>query len=157
MKKLITITLILFSGLLNAQSKEDLAYSPSFTAIIVTDIEESVEWYKTIFLLEEINRFESEERGFIIVLLKKDEFTLELLELKNSIRPKEVIPDYNDKTKVQGLFKIGFKVNDFEGWIKHLKASDAKLLGDIVTDPTLNKKMVIITDPDGNRIQFFEG
>lgn len=156
MNRITTIIFLHLSCLFNAHSQGELAYSPSFTAIIVTDIEKSAQWYTRIFRLKEINRFESEERGFVIALLQNDDFTLELLQLQNSIQPQEFIPDYNAKTKVVGLFKIGFQVSEFDEWINHLKTNQVSLTGDIVTDPTLNKRMIIVTDPDENRIQFFE-
>ncbi len=47
-------------------------------------------------------------------------------------------------------------VTDFEKWIDHLTNEKVDFYGSVVTDDTTGKRMVIITDPDGNRIQIFE-
>ena len=58
--------------------------------------------------------------------------------------------------RIIGLFKIGFVVTDFEKWVDHLIDKEVDFCGNIVTDDNTEKRMVIITDPDGNRIQIFE-
>ena len=58
--------------------------------------------------------------------------------------------------RVTGFFKIGFLVTEFDMWIDHLTNEKVDFYGNIVTDDTTGKRMAIITDPDGNRIQIFE-
>ena len=58
--------------------------------------------------------------------------------------------------RVTGFFKIGFLVTEFDMWIDHLTNEKVDFYGNIVTDHTSGKRMAIITDPDGNRIQIFE-
>lgn len=139
-----------------AQSSDGLTFTPSFSAIIVQDIDQSKEWYINVLKLEVVNTFESEERGFKIINLANKNFQLELLELKTAVNPKEVIQGVDQNTRIVGLFKTGFKVKDFDSWIRHLRVHTVNFQGNIVTDPATNKRMLVVRDPDGNRIQFFE-
>ena len=55
-----------------------------------------------------------------------------------------------------GFFKFGMKIPDFDQWISHLTDAKAEMHGEVVIDPVSEKRMLIIKDPDGNRIQLFE-
>ena len=103
-----------------------------------------------------LNRFESAERGFKQSNLKRGNLLIELIELVDAISPKEEIQHYSQKTRMPGLFKVGFMVSDFDTWMTHLKNDTVDFYGNIVTDPASGKRMVILKDPDGNRIQLFE-
>ena len=81
---------------------------------------------------------------------------VELIELDNAITLQKTISNYHDKMRFKGFFKMGFLVSDFDAWIAHLKKVKATFYGRIVTDSLSKNRMVIITDPDGNRIQLFE-
>ena len=59
-------------------------------------------------------------------------------------------------TRIAGFFKIGLAIENFEERVNELVRNGVSLHGEVVTDPYSNKKMVIVLDPDGNRIQFFE-
>lgn len=129
---------------------------PYFSAIIVTDLESSVSWYSMVLGFNVTDQFESKERGFKIANLKRSSMAIELLEIKNAVHPESIIPDYSSKTKIVGFFKIGYRVADFEGMVDHLMKKDVEFYGNIVKGPNTGKRMVIITDPDGHRIQIFE-
>ena len=45
---------------------------------------------------------------------------------------------------------------DFDTWVARLKATGVEFQGDVVIDKTSGKKMLVVKDPDGNRIQLFE-
>lgn len=157
MKKLvIAFSLTCLPFLSNAQKDSTLELEPYFSALIVRDIEASIDWYSSKLEFEVINRVESEERGFKQSNLKRGNIAIEIIELDKAVQLKEVVPDYSSKMRIVGLFKIGFRVTDFEKWIAHLTNEKVDFYGRIVTDDATGKKMVIITDPDGNRIQLFE-
>lgn len=139
-----------------SQQSNKLELESYFSAIIVTDIDASIDWYTTVLGFELKNRFDSEERGFSQSNLVRNGILIELIELEKAVDAKVVIPNYTSKTRLNGLFKIGFRVTDFDSWMAHFEKSEVELYGNIVTDSTTGKKMVIITDPDGNRIQIFE-
>ncbi|MEP1031972.1 VOC family protein [Ekhidna sp.] len=156
MKKIFTLAILCTSYLGYAQEKPELTLDAYFSAIIVADIDSSINWYSTVLGFEIQNRVDSEERGFRQSNLNRNGILLELIQLDRAVQPKDVLPNFTKKTRMNGFFKIGFKVSDFEKWIDHLEKSKASFSGNIVSDPLTGKKMIIITDPDGNRIQIFE-
>jgi hypothetical protein len=127
-----------------------------FSAIIVNDIESSITWYSNNFGFKVLNKIESEEKGFKQANLKRGSILIELIELESSLSPDSLLENYPKKTKIDGFFKFGFLVSEFEKWVEYLKQSKVEFYGDVVTDNLSGKKMLLIKDPDGNRIQIFE-
>ncbi|NNE28372.1 MAG: hypothetical protein HKN16_01970 [Saprospiraceae bacterium] len=87
--------------------------------------------------------------------LKRGPVSLELIELSSSVSLSKDLEGFSSKTKVQGIFKIGFSIKDFDRQIQNLKNLNVTMKGDVVIDPTSGKSMVLLLDPDGNRIQLF--
>ncbi|MEL7124498.1 MAG: VOC family protein [Bacteroidota bacterium] len=157
MKKLFIILAISFLSLQSVAQKEILSDPEAyFSALIVNDIEHSITWYTNNIGFEVLNNNEYPDAGLKQANLKRGNILIELIELNSAISAKEVIPDYNNKTRVQGIFKIGFLISDFDRWIDYLKKQKVEFHGRVVNQPESDKRMVIIKDPDGNRIQFFE-
>ena len=127
-----------------------------FSAIIVTNIETSINWYATSFGFKVLNKVTSNERGFKQANLKCGTTLIELIELKTSLSPTELLKKHPKKTRIDGFFKFGFLVSEFEKWMIHLKQIKVDFHGTVVIDPISKKKMVLVKDPDGNRIQLFE-
>lgn len=51
---------------------------------------------------------------------------------------------------MQGFFKFGLTVTEFNKWVEHLKTVKVEFNGTVISDLGTNKKMVIVNDPDGN-------
>ena len=128
----------------------------AFSAIIVRDMEVSVTWYADKLGFEVINNNENAEMGFKQSNLKLGNVLIELISLTSAVDPEKAVSDHSSKTRLIGFFKFGFRVSDFDTWITHLKVKDVSFHGSVVNDPVSGKRMVIIKDPDGNRIQIFE-
>jgi len=139
-----------------AQQNDITEVSACFSALIVTDMDSSIQWYSSMLGFELASSSTSEELGFKQSNLNNGNTRLELIELNAALLPQEAIPDYNTKTRLVGIFKIGFVVPEFERLIAHLQKRKAVFHGNIVKDQESGKRMVIIKDPDGNRIQLFE-
>ena len=127
-----------------------------FSALIVRDIDQSIDWYVSKLGFELLNLNEVPQRSIRQANLKREQVLLELIELGSAMAPEEVVPDHTPKTRLIGIFKIGFMVSDFDEWIRHLQGLETHFNGNVVQDPNSGKKMAIILDPDGNRIQLFE-
>ena len=138
-----------------AQNASNLSLEAHFSAMIVSNIDTSIDWYTQVLGFEVLNFVESKERGFKQSNLKKNAIAIELIELDSAISIEDV-PYYTSKTRVKGFFKTGFLVSDFNKWMRHLTNKEVNFHGSVVTDDTNGKRMVIIKDPDGNRIQIFE-
>jgi catechol 2,3-dioxygenase-like lactoylglutathione lyase family enzyme len=128
----------------------------NFSALIVKDMGSSIQWYTEILGFKIIDKKEVVEFGLKQSNLKSGNTRLELIELESAVSPEKTIPNYNSKTRLVGLFKIGFLVSEFDKFMDHLQENHVKMHGDIVTDKESGKRMVIIKDPDDNRIQIFE-
>ena len=144
--------LFVFSALTSYAQPVPLEYTPSFSAVIVKNMDASSRWYQSVLGLKVKEQLKDEKAGYNISILESPSFTLELLELKNSIDTKAGKPQ--DKEN-QGLFKIGFKVNDMDACLKQLATLNISV-PQVWSDPKTKKRNFIITDPDGNLIQLFE-
>lgn len=145
---------ISFSGF--TQKKLPGSFTPHFNAIIVSDMDTSLLWYRTALGYEILNQRELPEMGLRQANLSNGSSNLELIELSSAITPEEFIPNYTQKIKIIGLFKFGFEVENFDQWIEYLTSENVQFNGGVVIDEESNKRMTIILDPDDNRIQLFE-
>jgi len=155
-KTLIISTLIWLPFLSYTQNNPTQDLEAYFSAMIVSDFDSSINWYSNTLGFEVISRIESVERGFKQSNLKRGDVLIELVELDKALNLADIVPNYNNKMRIIGFFKLGFLVTDFEKWIDHLTNEKVDFYGSVVTDNNTGKRMVIITDPDGNRIQIFE-
>lgn len=155
MKKLAVAIWFFLPLITYSQSGTHSELNLSFFALIVSDMEASSNWYVNTFDFEIINQVESDERGFKISNLRKGENYLELIELTNAIIPEKAVAGYNEKSRIRGIFKIGFFIPDFEEAIQRLEGLDVVLNGNVLLDKVTNRRMVTIQDPDGNRVQLF--
>ena len=128
-----------------------LELSDTFSAFVVKDIETSINWYSTNFGFEVVNETELENRGIKMANLTLGNTKVELIESNTAIDPFE-----DQKGIALGIFKVGYIVTSFDQWKDHLISKNAITERQVVTDPITNKRMLIVLDPDGNRIQLFE-
>ncbi len=128
----------------------------SFMAIIVHDIDLSIKWYSEKLGFELVNRADLEDRGISQANLKQTDTHLELIQTKDAVSIQTLLDGQQKGTKVEGLFKFGITIPHFDEWMKHLEEVKTEFHGDVVRDPVTSKRMIIIKDPDGNRIQLFE-
>ncbi len=128
----------------------------SFVAIIVSEMEVSLSWYRDVLGFEVMNQVSVPERGFKQANLFRGKMDIELIELNTTISQEEALTNHPATTRIKGIFKVGFQVNDFDEWFLHLSSKKVEFGGSVITHPDSGKRMLIIKDPDGNRIQFFE-
>ncbi|MEP1094122.1 MAG: VOC family protein [Cyclobacteriaceae bacterium] len=152
----LTFSFLFLQFVVRSQSADLPDPKPYFSAIIVSDIDTSIEWYSENFGLEVVNKVENEVRGFKQANLKRGAMWIELIELDNASKQAELLKDLPPKTKIEGYFKFGFTVSEFDRWVNFLTDAEVDLYGSVVQDPNSGKRMIIVLDPDGNRIQLFE-
>ena len=152
MKKLL-ILLLLATGL-EASAQSSFAYTPYFSAVIVKDLDVSVKWYSSVFGLKTKDVMEDPNGAYRISILESEGYLLELLQLKESVTREEALKGKLD-AKLQGHFKYGFSVKDMAKVLNHLSSLKVDT-SRIYTDQKTGKRNLLITDPDGNLIQFFE-
>ncbi len=153
------ISIFIIHGCLSfgfAQKNELSQLQPSFMAIIVSEIETSVNWYQEMLGFEVENRLDLPDRGLWQANLKNQGMRLELIQTSSMINSQELLSERGSKVKLTGFFKIGFTVKNFDDQLSFLESGKVKIHGGVVADPVTGKRMVIVLDPDGNRIQLFE-
>jgi len=128
---------------------------PYFAAIVVRDIDASIRWYENVFAVKLRNRNDSPERGSKIAVLEADQMILELIQVRSFLSSTDILAGKPERTLITGYTKVGFKSSDLSATIQRLKELNVNFFGDIYTD-TSGKRSFLITDPDGNLIQFFE-
>ena len=151
MKKLIFILFVIVAGIVHAQDMK-----PFFSAVVVSNIDSSIAWYKKVFELQLRNRTDAPERGFIQANLHNKEMMIELIQVDSSLSQNRILEKHPQKTRIRGFMKFGFVVKDIDDLYKKLKDQNIKFTGRMVTDPINNKKTFLVNDPDDNLIQFFE-
>ena len=129
---------------------------PYFSAVVVSNIDSSIAWYKKVLKLELRNRTDAPERGFIQANLHNKEMLIELIQVDSSLSGSSILEKHPQKTRIRGFMKFGFVVKDIDGLFQQLKDQNIKFTGRMVTDPVNNKKTFLVNDPDDNLIQFFE-
>ena len=128
---------------------------PFFVAVIVGDIDTSIEWYSDNFGFQMLNKVENKERGFKQSNLQRGNAFIELIELDRSLVPEDILSGQERGTRIQGFFKFGFELPEFDKWITFLESRNLNFYGEVMFDSITEKRMVILKDPDGNRIQLF--
>ena len=152
--KLCLYLICLFVGVLKGQELNPP--EGGFAAFIVSQMKQSKTWYQEVLGFKEINHIVNEARGVEIANLKHGEIGLELIQIKGSLSMDSLMTDLPEEIRFQGVFKFGMYISDFDEWVQHLRPFIEDLESQIVRDPITDKRMVVIRDPDGNRIQLFE-
>lgn len=156
MKVFISIVLCCCVDIVAAQTPaSSFDYKPSFSAIIVKDVAASSKWYSSLFDLKVRDRVTDEKGAYDVYILESPKLVLELLQIKASLPKKELLAGKGEGTEVHGYFKFGFNVKDINACLRHLKSLNIDV-PQVWTDSKTKKRNFLITDPDGNLIQFFE-
>ncbi len=154
-KTLLSLLLLLSAFIAPAQTGAGFKYEPWFSALIVNNVDSSTAWYQSVFDMKIKNRIDDTQNGFRVMILESSAFLLELIENKTWPDQKKLLEGKPEGTRIQGFFKIGFKVTDMDACLKMLTA--LKMIPErIYTDSATKKRNFLINDPDGNLVQFFE-
>ena len=156
MKATLLFILLIFIGSKGYCQSENLPDpKPFFIAIIVGDIDRSIDWYSETFGFKMLNKVVNEERGIKQSNLKRGNAFIELIEFDRSLIPTQILSGEERGTRIQGIFKFGFELPDFDSWITFLEGKNLNFYGEVMFDPITEKRMIILKDPDGTRMQLF--
>lgn len=149
----ISLLLIISSQFVLSQGVELSTPEACCSAIIVEDLEKATNWYAKALRFESVSQFNNAERGIAITNMKSGGIRLELIQIGTSMDPDSL---NLGSARLQGFFKFGIRVTDFDSWMSHLSPIIPGIENQVVSDPVSKKRMVVIRDPEGNRIQIFE-
>jgi extradiol dioxygenase family protein len=132
---------------------------PFLSAMSVADIDESVRWYKDNLGFSELSSSDYPDSSLRIRVLTLEDFRIEMIEFRNSVpisKVSEKFPAIDDRSKLIGFTKLGFRTDDLTAIAERLRNSKVTFLYDITEDNERRMRWFIVTDPDGNWLQFFE-
>lgn len=146
---------MLICSLTLSTSAQSFEYRGSFSALVVKDVDASSQWYQALLSMNVKNKMADANAGYKITILESPTLIIELLELKGSLVRKNLLDGKPDGTQIQGHFKIGFIITDMDACLKQLTTLKINV-PQVWTDKATQKRNFLISDPDGNLIQFFE-
>jgi catechol 2,3-dioxygenase-like lactoylglutathione lyase family enzyme len=159
MQRLSVVTLIILSALFIsggyvADSPKD--FRVFIVAISVKDINTAAGWYNKYLGFEFGEKKDYPESKVSIGIMTKGEFSLELVQHKESVPVSKFIPDISNPAVVRGYGKVGYIVDNLEEIVKRMKAGLVKFIIDPMVNKASGSKMCIVLDNDGNWVQLME-
>jgi len=151
MNKLATfiISFFLFSIIPSlAQNSSESSFFPVGLTIIVNNMSVSSDWYK-----ENLN-FSIHKKMPGHQILKRGDFYLKLKAIEGSLNEKDIkLPE--DYKFINGYSKFSFVVDNLKGLYNHFFINGVNIFRSITKGDYFQGKYFVITDPDGNYLQFF--
>jgi catechol 2,3-dioxygenase-like lactoylglutathione lyase family enzyme len=133
---------------------EGLARAPTFFAISVPNLQESVGWYSnTLGLVPTVLPSSPQSK---VALLRGNGLLVELIEHSQAFDVERYVPRLEGRHLVHGLVKIGFFVQDLDATVAALRRRGARFRGSIYTDDIAGARSIILLDNNKNLIQLFE-
>ena len=117
-----------------------------------------MDWYTKHLHFEVDTVARYQDYGLTVALLQMNEFFLELVKFDHSISKSDLaLPEGH--SNLHGFLKIGFSVNNIERYYESL-SKDVSILAPLDDLPPIEghqwpEKYFLLTDPDGNYVQFF--
>ena len=117
----------------------------AFIQVESSDIETSESWYRKVFGLELVNRFN--RLAFDQRILIGEDLILELVQ---SRPPRPAVPE-----KKLGFAKAGVEVADFDRKVAAWRAAGPAAKDGLFFDRSLGLATILLRDPDNNIVQIF--
>ena len=151
--KIILLVFIIVVNNVHGQQSTSFQVDTHFSAIVVKNIDSSVNWYQSVLGLK--TRFlPGTPQGIRVAILESPQIILEVIENNAWLDPKEYLKGKPEGTRLHGYFKIGFKVTAMDRFIEHLNKLNISIPR-IYKDDS-GKRNFLVEDPDKNLVQFFE-
>jgi catechol 2,3-dioxygenase-like lactoylglutathione lyase family enzyme len=129
---------------------------PYLVAISVANLEESAGWYERVLGLRTVEKKDLAQQGLKIAFLESHGLRLELVELKGSVGPGSCA-DVANPAAIRGFGKFAFQVDRLDEVVAALQKNGAIIIHDFRKSARVEDRSIIIKDPDGNWLQFFQG
>lgn len=153
-----TITGLLFLIIILRPSQNLFAQLPvngkSFFAVTVKNADSVANWYASVFHLKSIKEINDTAMGVVVKIIGNENMVIEILQMKDSKTAK----DWGLKSnfQVHGFVKVGFFVRSLDEVQKYFNQKNIKILYGPFNDESTRTKNLIISDNEGNLVQFFE-
>lgn len=114
------------------------------TTIMVSDIEESIEFYQAVTGLELKCKFMTDQEDKLLAFLADKDGGTEI----------ELIQDFRQKPQHGSGISLGFAVKNIETYLEKIRSMGYKTT-DIIS-PNIRTQFFFVNDPDGIKIQLIE-
>ena len=158
MKNKLFVIAFLFIILVIRPSQNLFAQLPiigkSFFALTVNNADSVASWYTSTFHLTSLKEINDTAMGVVVKIIGNDNMVIEILQMKNSkpVKALGLISTFD----VQGFVKVGFFVKSLDEVQKQFGQKGIKIKYGPFNDEASKTKNLIISDNEGNLIQFFE-
>lgn len=126
----------------------------SFFALTVKNADSVANWYTSAFQLKTIKVINDTAMGAVVRIIGNDNMVIEILQLKDAKPPKDL--GLTTSFQVHGFVKVGFFVNGLDEVQKHFNQKNIEIRYGPFNDESTRTKNLIISDCEGNLVQFFE-
>ena len=153
-----TIIGLLFLVIILKPSQNLFAQLPiigkSFFALTVKNADSVANWYTATFQLKSLKEINDTAMGVVVKIIGNENVVIEILQMKDSKTSK----DWGLKSNFQmhGFVKVGFFVKSLDEVQKYFNQKNIKILHGPFNDESSRTKNLIISDCEGNLVQFFE-
>ncbi len=125
----------------------------------MANLDVSRKWYEEKLGFRLTKKQEAPQHRLRIAFLELNGFTLELIEFQDSVSSATVrnsVPELRDRDHLQGFVKLGFRIKDVDALASSLQKKGVRLRMEPVDDREFHDRFLLVEDPDGNTIQFFQ-
>lgn len=131
---------------------DKISLEPSFIAFTTHKDSELADWYKNNFGLEIVKEFTFPDGSATGVLMKKDEFIVEIFFRNDAIKKIDLKPSANSE-QWSGFMKFGFYTNANLIELKSCLKDKNINAGRIFKDDNLGVDLLQVEDPEGNILE----
>ena len=126
----------------------------SFFALTVKNADSVANWYSSTFQLRSLKEINDTSMGAVVKIIGNDNMVIEILQLKDSKPAKDL--GLESPFQMHGFVKVGFFVKSLGDVQKYFDQKQIKILYGPFNDESTRTKNLIISDCEGNLVQFFE-
>lgn len=161
MNKVLSTTLLLIISIAAFSQAPDLESNkcvssiklePAFVTLSTNKSSKIGEWYQSVFDLKIVKEFSSRDSSSTGVLMKKDEFIVEIIYRDDLLDPKSFKPD-SDAEDWKGFMKLGVYTNADLSELKQCLLTRNIKAGRIFSDRELGIDLLQMVDPEGNFLE----
>ena len=120
------------------------------STLISRDVKTTANWYRR-FLKFKVGEYRPEKH----IKMTRDGFQLTIRKGRSTLLADQIV-FAKGKKYIHGIDKIGFSTNQFDSLHMYFQRYEQKLLAEPFFDQNLQMRTMIIKDPDGTKIQFFD-
>jgi catechol-2,3-dioxygenase len=126
----------------------------SFFALTVKNADSVANWYSATFQLRSLKEINDTAMGAVVRIIGNDNIVIEILQLKDAKPAKDF--GLASTFQMHGFVKVGFFVKSLDEVVSYFNQKNIKIKYGPFNDEASKTKNLIISDFEGNLVQFFD-